>query len=684
MILNDKQLEVQSSGIASSQFSIALNKKMFSILSSGIYSNPIKSILREVGCNAYDAHIAAGKKDLPFEIHLPNSLEPFFEIKDFGTGIPNDQILDIYTKYGNSTKTDTNDQVGAFGLGSKSPFSYTDNFTVENRYNGTKTSYTAFLNKDGFPAFSEAMSAEKTNECNGLTVRFPVKQSDNYRFSQEAKEVYKWFKVRPIVKGEYNFTFPAEKLYLRKTDLYGMPQSRSAAPHIVMGNVAYPIAINNIVNTSDYVKPTWYKKVNSILQWGLELYCSIGDVEITASREQLSYGTSDGGDGKKTVDFIRKKCEEVYDELERELTKGLKEKKNIWEARIELTRIRNSWYDFDFDGTWNGQKITAKIPLEYNKVQIKLNQFSRKTWGKQKVYDSTIHDFLPQKDLKIYVLDCHGGLSRIKYLVETTGQSLCYFPDTPDQKWIDENAIPIVNTSTLPVPPKQVGTRSAAAKAKIYQYDRTGLGAVVNYWKPAEIDLSAQETFVYVNILFFKYKDKNGVTQYPNGLTDYLNSFDRLKHPIHIYGIRPSDENVIKKSKGTWIKLFDYVDLKQKEWDKLYLDKALNNRRFNNFLNRIQFEKLSSLSLDKTSEMGKFIDKYNKCKESAYDPVIQNYISLHTDQTKLEIPKDTCLNNDFAKILNKYKVLKCINWSHDNKKMCECIKEYIQIIDKLK
>ena len=67
-------------------FKIKASAKAFSILSSGLYANKIRAIIRELSCNAVDSHAAAGKSDTPFDVHLPNTLEPWFSIRDYGPG----------------------------------------------------------------------------------------------------------------------------------------------------------------------------------------------------------------------------------------------------------------------------------------------------------------------------------------------------------------------------------------------------------------------------------------------------------------------------------------------------------------------------------------------------------------------------------------------------------------------
>ena len=54
-------------------FRIMADKDSFLALSSKLYSDPVRAVIRELGCNAYDAHVAVGKKDVPFEVFLPTA-----------------------------------------------------------------------------------------------------------------------------------------------------------------------------------------------------------------------------------------------------------------------------------------------------------------------------------------------------------------------------------------------------------------------------------------------------------------------------------------------------------------------------------------------------------------------------------------------------------------------------------
>ena len=97
---------------------------------AGMYSDQKMALLREYGCNARDAMVAAGRGDHPIEVTLPGDLSPFLTIKDTGIGMDIEDIRRTYSRYGASTKRDTNAQVGKFGIGSKAAMAYTDQFTL--------------------------------------------------------------------------------------------------------------------------------------------------------------------------------------------------------------------------------------------------------------------------------------------------------------------------------------------------------------------------------------------------------------------------------------------------------------------------------------------------------------------------------------------------------------------------
>src|SRR6188474_648086 len=153
MKINEEKSPVKHNFIGpDTTFGIANNAKAFDILSSKIYTDVPLAIVRELSTNAYDSHVMANRKDVPFQVHLPNYEDSYFSIRDFGTGLSHEDMMGLYTSYFTSNRSDSNDTIGCLGLGSKSPFAYTSQFSVISFFNGTKSVYAVFKNEDGIPS----------------------------------------------------------------------------------------------------------------------------------------------------------------------------------------------------------------------------------------------------------------------------------------------------------------------------------------------------------------------------------------------------------------------------------------------------------------------------------------------------------------------------------------------------
>jgi len=305
------------------EFRIRNSAKAFNILSSGLYANKIRAIIRELSCNAVDSHTAAGRADTPFDVHLPTQLEPWFAIRDYGTGLSHDQVTNIYTTYFESTKTDSNDFIGALGLGSKSPFSYTDNFTVTAIRNGIKGIYTAFINDQGVPSIA-LMTTEQSDEPSGVEVKFSVNDRwDFSKFSDEARTVYKYFKLRPVIGGVADFSFRNVE-YESQDIIPGVHSTGRGQTVAVMGNIAYPVDVPQ-ANLKDF------GDVASLLSCGLEMHFAIGELDFQASREGLSYIP-------QTISSIKRKLEELNSALSDVLAKEANAIPNLWERTFFLLK----------------------------------------------------------------------------------------------------------------------------------------------------------------------------------------------------------------------------------------------------------------------------------------------------------------------------------------------------------
>ena len=328
MILNNAPVnEAIVSNVAEiGEFRIRNSAKAFSILSSGLYANKVRAIIRELSCNAVDSHAAAGKKDTPFDVHLPNTLEPHFSIRDYGTGLSHEQVTQIYTTYFESTKTASNEFIGALGLGSKSPFSYTDNFTVTAIQSGKKGIYSAFINAEGVPSIA-LMMQEATDEPAGVEVKFSVNDRYDFdKFRQEARNVYTHFVLKPVISGNDDFRFDIID-YESRDIIAGVHAVKGGRTSVaVMGNIAYPIDIPQADQSLG--------ELRQLLNCGLEMHFSIGELDFQASREGLSYIP-------QTIESIKIKLEALNAALTVVLAKEADAIENLWDRAVFLYKKKD-------------------------------------------------------------------------------------------------------------------------------------------------------------------------------------------------------------------------------------------------------------------------------------------------------------------------------------------------------
>lgn len=301
-------------------FSIKANGKAFKVLIDGLYSDKIKSIIRELWTNAYDAHVMADNVAQPFECHLPNAFEPFFSVRDYGISMTHAGVMNLYSTVFESSKEGTNEQVGKLGLGSKSPFAYTDTFTVTAWMDGEKRLYSAFIGSDYIPQIAHMMT-EPSDEPEGIEVSFPVKMNDINAFTAAAEKVIIGFETRPVIKGQ-NIGV-REMIEHKRGDnwvLYKeMWDGAITQAHARQGCVLYPLDGNAITGLTTNQR--------DLLNVPIVINFPIGSLEITANREGLGYD-------KTTCENIVAELDAIIDTLSAEFVTRMHSAKTMWDALV--------------------------------------------------------------------------------------------------------------------------------------------------------------------------------------------------------------------------------------------------------------------------------------------------------------------------------------------------------------
>ncbi len=326
---SNNTVEINGGGEVTS-FSIAMNGKAFRVLSDNLYQNKIGSIVREISCNALDAHIMAKKPDVPFVIHLPDNFEPWFSVQDYGIGLTPDAIKTVFTKYFESTKDNDNQAVGAFGLGAKTPFSYTDQFTVTSVVDGQKWVYNAYITESGVPSISE-MDSGATTDPIGVEIRMSCKREDYKRFADEVATQLRFFKVKPGILNNAGFRFKDVSTNLVIDSRNVAISSDNAGygdawAHVIQGSVGYPLDLSQV---NDKVSADNKRLLSTLNGTQVRFYFNIGEIGVTASREGIEYN-------KHTIASIERKLGMVRIELTKYINDQLVNLKTPYEKAAFL------------------------------------------------------------------------------------------------------------------------------------------------------------------------------------------------------------------------------------------------------------------------------------------------------------------------------------------------------------
>lgn len=261
-------------------YTVTMTPTLAKILSSQTYTDKILAAIREPLSNAYDSHVRA-KATRPAEIHLPTQLEPWFAVRDYGTGLTHENVVRLFFSYNVSDKHGTNDEIGGLGIGAKAFYAYTDVCTITVWHEGEVRRYAATKDMTGLPQ-GQLVETAYTDQDNGVEIRYPVSPYDFSAFQYKTERVLEFLGLnytcnKTLEIRKATVFFSAEIGDCRVDRLINGSESA-----LIMGGIAYSIPHDVFW---DHAK----SRTGKVLSTGpLHIHMPIGSVEVSASRESLS------------------------------------------------------------------------------------------------------------------------------------------------------------------------------------------------------------------------------------------------------------------------------------------------------------------------------------------------------------------------------------------------------------
>lgn len=446
---------------------MSINAHAFKLLARQ-YSDPIKAILQEIGCNAMDSHTRV-KNDQPFLVHLPSRFDNHLRIRDFGTGMSEDKIRNVYANWMNSDKRDTNAEVGYFGIGSKTPLAYTDSFNITSYTDGVMRMYTLCRNEQDIPEL-QYYGAADTEEPNGVEISFAVKPEDFEIFKEKAIEVYQYFPLKPLINDNPKF-LPEKEIRYQGSNwkIYDDKDYRDYA-RVVMGGVAYTIDSTVITRINNHQVRNFLHAAR-----GLIFDVEIGTLDITPSREALELTP-------KTISKITECGKFILDEISETTIKTILSLENVqhlseWSYDLLVTKTIN---DMNNLGISFNSKLFQRTPAVYPKLcqqsedieclgYYSENKNGRAKWypihGNHKISPNTKNRFIlahelegRERRLRDYLSDNFGKI-RSCYVIKRYTDAPLTRQDVMNYFGFNDDDNCFIDVDSLPVPSKAIRTR---------------------------------------------------------------------------------------------------------------------------------------------------------------------------------------------------------------------------------
>ena len=424
VVLQDGEQTQESIGMSLDLDSAQILMQM---LSKNLYSDSIGSTIRECASNALDSHRRAGTKD-PIIVSIGHVTNGGYEfsVEDFGIGLDADDVKNIISKYGKSTKRDSANELGMMGLGFKAPLAYSSSFYFVARKNGVERKYMMYEGEDVNTI--DLLYETPTKERNGVKVIVPIQMGDRYAFENKVKEQLAYFEdVYFNVNGIDN------DFFIMRNEHFQFSQLASCRNlHICLDNVYYdldfqklgigridvPVALRfglsdgifptpnrEAIRYTQEAKTTILNKIRDLANYFVEKYNEtakdMDDVSeiinfYSSGQRYVTFGTSrwelNNISTFATVQFVNPKYSKAPN---LDFAKLSKHRDSFLDEYSRKFTLSNGRLYSERDNRWNGLNW-----YHYADLSKKIYVYSDKISGIKKDYLRHLH----QRDWNIYVV----------------------------------------------------------------------------------------------------------------------------------------------------------------------------------------------------------------------------------------------------------------------------------------
>lgn len=308
MIINTSQSNIEVVGDVK-EFKTSIDPKnlefITTLLSSNLYSDPEQSFIREIVSNAWDSHVEAGTTNIPVIVRLKDSYDGrSVTIRDFGTGLSPERFKEVYCNIGSSTKRESNEFIGGFGIGKYSSLACSNTVYITSYYKGI--AYYYVMVKSGNVITTNLLTEIPTKEKNGVEVT--IKNIPNLNPYIKALQYIAFF-PNIYIDGPAN-AYTINDVKLKRFTNFAAASIRISSK-LLLGNVLYPLHNYHLEqDVRDFI--------SDINDTGIVIKFDVGEINITPNREDVIYNSDTI---KKIEDRVRAAKKELNALINKKLCK---------------------------------------------------------------------------------------------------------------------------------------------------------------------------------------------------------------------------------------------------------------------------------------------------------------------------------------------------------------------------
>ena len=584
-----------------------------------VYTHKERAIIRELSCNAHDSHVMAGTTDIPFKVHLPTALESWFSIRDYGTGLSDHEVRTIFAGIGISTKRDSNEVIGCFGIGSLSPYALTDSFAVKSYVDGMCRTYNCYRDENRKPVVA-LLTEMETDEPNGLEVSLTVDNRVS-EFETEAEYVFRfWEGTLPDINNKHVVEACKSQRndYFFKGDDFGLSNGYGSM-FAVMGNIAYsiPSEIGGFSNIKGYIK------------------FDLGELEFDTARENLSLTD-------KTKESVADKFKSVKEKLSEFAIQQIEDEPTPFKRALLAEKL-----DKGRLGTYvKGDLEQYDLPEPQEPVTYWSRHWNSTEKGRS--------DHMPVGENVKYYMYKDRMTTRIRsYLKDHNNLTMVILsPEQVDECGIDDEFI--MDLDDLPKVAR-AGNTGGGCKLKTFKFDNHCYGYNrKNHWDAATLELDGTE-IVYVEISRWEPKLYSH-----RALKNRISDLKKCGINVEVYGLKTAFLNTKAFKNGNFIEVTDFMSRELKSIAPS--SSALYNSDQFNRLERI-CDHITSPELNEWQELVSSLDT------TELEEVCKKY--------SIEMEEDDSLQGWMDEFFSKYEMLNLVKTYEIDRSTKSMVANYI-------